>query len=87
MVLMTKSTCHTMLVLMAAASERWAALCTSTVTNTSAGPRRSRLQVMIFLIESARQRNLERMWQTTKKLLLFFSSLSWRLWLVAGSFV
>ena len=70
------------------ASERWAALCTSTVTNTSAGPRSSRLQVRIFLIiESARQRNLERMWQTTKKLLLFFSSLSCRLWLVAGSFV
>ena len=77
-----------MMVLMAAASERWAALCTSTVTNTSAGPRSSRLQVRIFLIiESARQRNLERMWQTTKKLLLFFSSLSCRLWLVAGSFV
>ena len=77
-----------MLVLMAVASERWAALCTSTVTNTSAGPRSSRLQVRIFLIiESARQRNLERMWQTTKKLLLFFSSLSCRLWLVAGSFV
>ena len=77
-----------MLVLMAAASERWAALCTSTVTSTSAGPRRSRLQVRIFLIiGSARHRNLERMWQTTKKLLLFFSSLSCRLWLVAGSFV
>ena len=87
MVLMTKSTCHTMLVLMAVASERWAALCTSTVTNTSAGPRRSRLQVMMILIESARQRNLEMMWQRTKKLLLFFSSLSCRLWLVAGSFV
>ena len=77
-----------MMVLMAAASERWAALCTSTVTNTSAGPRSSRLQKMMFLlIESARQRNLEMMWQRTKKLLLFFSSLSWRLWLVAGSFV
>ena len=73
---------------MSAASVRWAALCTSTVTNTSAGPRSSRLQVRIFLkTESARQRNLERMWQTTKKLLLFFSSLSCRLWLVAGSFV
>ena len=72
---------------MAAASGRWVALCTSTVTSTSAGPRSSRLQVRIFLIESARKTNLERMWQTTKKLLLFFSSLSCRLWLVAGSFV